>query len=484
MRLIESQSATQLGWAVAAIGDVNGDGRGDIAVGAPGTSVGGPSNVGRVYVIFGAASFPNGPFDLASLNGSNGVRIDVAGAGLGSPRFGAALAGAGDVNGDGLADFLIGTELGGSAAGRVFLILGRNTWPAQFDVGGLTGSLGGQLIGESVNDGFGRVLAGGGDVNNDGFDDLLLGAPQQGTGGRAYVVYGRSTWPASIAMNALGSGGAQFTPPAGGDRLGAAVALGPDLNNDGRDDLILGATGSDAPGASDVGRAYVLFGRPNTAPWTGSVSVDAETAGGTSGFRVRGAAAGDELGGVLAILGDVNDDGIPDFALGAPAADPSGANSGAVYVLYGRGSGFSAEINVATMTDADGFRLAGQAAGDGAGSHLSGGDSDGDGILDLCIGAPGWDAGAASNAGRVYLVRGSADPRPLDLGLSNVGGSLAGEIFAGSTAGYGAGACALAGKFFHPGRAALVLGALASGNGDVHVVLRGPERLFRNGFEP
>ncbi len=247
-------SGARLGYSVA-VGDVNGDGIPDLIMGAP--------NGGAVYVIFGSRlGFPD-PLSYASLNGSNGFSI----IGTYTEQFGTSVAVA-DVNGDGIADIIVGAPSNNSNTGAVYVIFGsRSAWPASLNVSTLNGTNGFQLKGAATGDSLGYAVAAG-DVDGDGIADIVVGAPNHGTNtGAVYTVYGGlrmrdgtawSTCPCTLPVN--NTNGVEDDGP-GSSTAGSSVAVG-DVNGDGKGDIIIGAPAANGGAA---GAAYVLFGPPAAA---------------------------------------------------------------------------------------------------------------------------------------------------------------------------------------------------------------------------
>jgi hypothetical protein len=445
-----------LGTSVSGAGDANNDGYADLIVGAPGND-GGASNAGRAYVysgqtggllwtftgqagndwfgtsVSGAGDVNNDSYDDVIV-GANGN--DAGGGGAGRAYvysgqtggllwtftgaaaldwFGLSVSGAGDVNNDGYADLMVGAinnDGGGSNAGRAYVYSGQ------------TGGLLWSFDGESSDDGLGYSVSGAGDVDQDGYDDLIAGAWQCNYGGdgtgRAYVYSGLT-----------GELIHTFTGEAEQNYFGVSVSGAGDVNSDGYDDLVVGAYHNNA-GGSEAGRAYVYSGRTEVMCFTGL-------------------AEGDQLGYSVSGAGDVNNDGYDDVVVGVPFSDRLTTDAGYMWVYSGytgnwiaggasasAGDLFGASVSGAGDVNDDGYAdwivgvpfndgggnasgravvysgpvgnqiwaFTGGAAGDQFGSSVSGaGDSDGDGYDDLVVGAPYYHVGSPE-MGRVYVYSG------------------------------------------------------------------------------
>jgi len=304
-----------------------------------------------------------------------------------SDAAGTALAPAGDQDGDGLDDFLVGTQDAGSAEeGRVYLVQGCAS-------GGLDlGTALAVLSGEGAGDHAGIDLAGGVDFDGDAWPDLLLGARHADGGsvdvGVAYLLRG----PVSGAVD-LGSADLRLEGLAYLDNAGSAVDFAGDVDGDGYQDLIVGAYAADPGGLSEAGEAYLVCG-----PGSGTISLGSATA------TIAGEANGDEVGTAACGPGDLDGDGFDDLLVGSCVGTSFSTTSGELYVFYGPVSGSLAS------GDADAAVVA-----TGSGAHIgvtreqsaiaAAGDADGDGYADLLLGGT-YDSSAATHGGAAYLLCG------------------------------------------------------------------------------
>jgi hypothetical protein len=316
------------------------------------------------------------------------------------------VAGAGDVNGDGYADVIVGAPFNNALAGAATIYLGG---PGADTVPDVT------LAGGAAGDFLGYSVSGAGDVNGDGYDDVIVGATNAVGNGRAYLFLGGAVmdntadltmtdvnrdgfadWIIGAPTNdALGADAGRAyiyfggsTPNAGsdvtlfgqvaGDQFGSAVSEAGDVNGDGYSDLIVGAIGH-LTSVSSAGRVYVYYGAvvPDVLV---DLTLNATATDDVFGISVSGAA-------------DVNRDGYDDVIVGSSLSDAGGVNAGRAYVYYGG----------AAPDDAADHILTGAAAGDQFGYRVAGaGDVNGDGFDDVIVGAPQNGAGGGT-AGRAYL---------------------------------------------------------------------------------
>ena len=412
------------GWSVSSAGDVNGDGYDDLIIGADGADPNGYDTVGETYVVYGGSSAPGtgGELDLSSLDGTNGFILNGIDA---SDRSGFSVSSAGDVNGDGYDDLIIGAREadpnGDDTVGETYVVYGGASAPGtggELDLSSLDGTNGFILNGIDEYDYSGWSVSSAGDVNGDGYNDLIIGAREadpngDDEGGETYVVYGGASAPGTggrFNLSSLdGTNGFILNGINEDDESGRSVSSAGDFNGDGYDDLIIGASGAD-PNGRRSGETYVVYGGAS-APGTGG-ELDLSSLDGTTGFILNGIDAYDFSGFSVSSAGDVNGDGYDDLIIGALGADPNGGNyAGETYVIYGGANapGTGGRFNLSSLDGTTGFILTGVDAGDNAGRSVSSaGDVNGDGYDDLIIGAWLADPNGDSSAGETYVVYGGA----------------------------------------------------------------------------
>ena len=341
-----------LGFSVASAGEVNGDGIGDIIVGARSNDTNGIQS-GRVYLFYGPVS--------GSLSATSADAI-IFGADFN--EVGRAVAPAGDLNGDGFGDIILGTDIAGiGSRGQVFIFNGPLSGQRSVTTADAT------ITGSFDNESFGASVAMAGDVNGDGINDVIVGAPRFPLNGvdtgRAYVFYG----PISGSLIATQADVTIFGENLN-DGFGRSVAAGNDINGDGVADVIVGADQLFA--GTGAGKAYVFYG-----PLSGDIQAA------TANAILTGEVDRDLFGASVTSVGDFNGDGFSDVTVGA---SENHSRSGRTYTFFGPLSG--------TISAADADSIVTGSSLDQLGFSVAGGDFNGDGGPDLVIGAPQFATGA------------------------------------------------------------------------------------------
>ena len=410
-------------------GDVNGDGISDVVIavqGAQGVSSA-DNRSGEVHVIFGGKAV-SGPVVMSDIQaGIGGFTIF----GATTNTFGHSVAVA-DANGDGYGDVAIGDPTQGfnsdlvaqgvREGGHGWIVFGEAS-PSAFDVDSLAppdpnkAAPGGVVLlnddddpdGGSISTSLGTAVASIGDFNNDGFEDVAAGdalnalnnLATSGETGTVHIAFGAVT----INPVDFGKSGLTIVGEDKGDQAGWALDGAGDMNGDGFDDLVIGAHFGDGQNnaKSGAGDAYVVFGRSGIG---GTVLLD-DVAKGIGGFVLRGIDVNDHAGYSVAGAGDFNADGFDDIIIGAPDADgPNRNGAGEAYVVFGKASGFGAEVLLSDIAAGNGgFVIRGLDDANlpgAAGYSVDGaGDVNADGFDDVLIGVPG-----GSFNGRAYVVHG------------------------------------------------------------------------------
>ena len=412
------------------------------------------------------APFP-AVFELTSLlpeNGGDGSEGFVLYGYETAASSGGAVSEAGDVNGDGLDDLIVGAR-GANAynrpsAGQSYVVFGRSRssggFPAVIELSSLAegdGTVGFALDGVDAGDQSGVSVSTAGDVNADGIDDLIIGAWWADPGdavraGESYLVFGRDVqsgngFPGRIELSSLspanggdGSAGVVLTGIDINDYSGIAVSNAGDINGDSVDDVVIGARFGDPGGRISAGESYVVFGR-SPEPSDGLPAeidlADLSTGDGTTGFVVNGVASSSWSGSAVGEAGDVNGDGLDDLVIGAFVADPDGRfDAGQSYVLFGKDTtasgAFPSEFDALSLVTGDGslgFVMNGFSSSDWTGHSVHGaGDVNGDGVADVIVGAPGAGSFWRAESGSTYVVFGQDSAQsgsfPPTLELSSV----------------------------------------------------------------
>lgn len=389
------------GWSVSDAGDVNGDGFDDVIVGAR-TGDDGGANAGEAYVIFGKAT-GFGTVDLTTLSAADGFIIQGA-VDVGYSSTGHSVSAAGDVNGDGFDDVIVGAphadDGGFPKSGEAYVIYGKATGFGSTDGAGrqvidlafLAASDGVIILGEDSYDFAGWSVAGAGDVNGDGFDDIIVGAYGSEDGGAnsgaAYVLFGNASGLGAVFDLALFSAddAVGFTIDGGAqDRAGLSVAAAGDVNGDGFGDLIVGAPSDEQGGTPGAGATYVIFGKAN-----GFTDINLGSLALADGFAILGEGGFDNSGTHVSGAGDINGDGYDEIIIASPETTNPVNNGHSAFVIFGKASGF-ATIDLETLSVSDGFVISYEigATGTNISSVAPAGDVDGDGFADFIVGLVG-----------------------------------------------------------------------------------------------
>ena len=470
--LVEGANANDnSGFSAAALEDVNAttlsQGISDLIVGAPNADAG-AVDAGEARLVFGAPGLQSNAGAIVSVTYRTGVAGDFVGD---------TVAPAGDMNHDGIKDFLIGaprSDQSASDAGVVYLVFGNTgideLAPGPLNLGSLAACAsptlcGVKFLGAGSGDSAGASLSRAGDVNADGFDDILIGAPGADPAGRAdcgvvYLIFGPLA-PGTIALSSVGTTtpGLVLRGETAGDHLGASVSQWEDRNSDGIDDMLFGApdaTSRDEFGASIPTAGYVYAVQGGRQP---GHLVDTATPGIIELSRVANGAA-DQVAGMV-FLGATPNGALGRSLTGAVDTDGNGvddiliAGNGVVFAIPGDGP---KTVDGGTRTggtlvapplsrtfgglDAiQDFGAARYVAPDSDPLTIgAAGDLNRDGFEDFIIGAPQADGPAGIDAGKAYVVLGSPAQAQAERSLADVGGTIAGFVVEGAEAGDNLGA--------------------------------------------
>ncbi|NBC33062.1 MAG: tandem-95 repeat protein [Alphaproteobacteria bacterium] len=447
------------GYSAASAGDFNGDGFDDLIIGAKGAEPNGVKS-GQSHIVFGSSSGLPALLELSALNGTNDFLLT----GNNNDLVGHSVSGAGDINGDGLDDVIIGAPEGSDFAGRSYVVFGKESnIDAALELSSLDGINGFILTGIHKHDAAGWSVNGGGDVNGDGIDDLIIGAKYadpngNNLSGQAYVVFGsKNSFPASLNLSSLnGTNGFTLNGITTHDRAGSSVDLGGDLNADGFDDIVIGAPFAIRDGTHFQGQTYVVFGNSS---FDSTPTFELSALDGSNGFIINGAVPWGWSGYRVNTGGDFNGDTIDDliidarfveeayvvfgsndfpenqtfelssldgkngFVLEGNLEDPdwagdvngdgfddivSGTNFVNGYVVFGS-SDVPATLDASGRDGSNGFHVFGPHINDVSG----GGDINGDGVDDLIFGAP-FNSYLNRNYGVTFVLFGRRAPDAVD----------------------------------------------------------------------
>jgi hypothetical protein len=426
----------KLGYSVAAAGDVNGDGYGDVIVGAPGYDTGQPF-AGAAFVFLGSAS---GIGDGSPATASAGLESDQS-----ESQFGWRVSGAGDVNGDGYDDVIVGAW-GYDGEGAAFVFHGSADGVSD----GSPASADARIEANQASAFLGWSVARAGDVNADGYGDVIVGAWYYEVGelhpGCHCLVYPHPDEGAAFVFHGSASGIGDRDPTTAdtvlranrdGSIFGRSVAGAGDVNGDGYDDVIVGTPYWEVAGENQ-GAVFVFEG-------SASGIADADPAGAAAFIESDATGQASLFGSSVAGAGDVNGDGYDDVVVGAPMyTTTSSFMPGAVFVFHGSAGG------VAAVPPAAAASVLQSGDGPSLGIEVRGaGDVDGDGYDDVIVGA-GNDLGGDLFGQGAFVFLGGASGIPNDAPRSAFGPAYYDSSFGASAAG--------AGDVDGDGRADLIIG--------------------------
>ncbi len=479
--VVQGRAAREfLGHGAAHAGDFNADGIDDVAIGAPGVNVGGHSDAGETYVIFGRSpldqSFPP-LLAIESLDGVNGLVVE--GLTEFDPWFqrgsfgdisGAHLACAGDFNSDGIDDLVIGAlGAGMDRRGATFVVFGSpEPFPRRLPLSSLDGANGVRINGAEPFDLTGEALGAPGDVNGDAIDDLTIGNHRASLGyprcctGAAWTVLGSADpFPPAIELSQLDGTNGFYAPGFENQTSFAeSVSIAGDINNDGLDDLLIGVPFA-SPHSFEEGSVYVVYGRPKWPQVLDVLALD-----GAAGFRIDGSIhryPRGNIGEQISTSGDINADGIDDIVLGNESSSIGEHLTGAAHVIFGREEPFPHPFCIDDLPPGTGFAMHGVRENDTIGSEVAIiPDINGDEIDDLIVSGK-W---ANNRTGESYVVFGSTETIPFSFSAADLDGTNGFRLDGFRPRGCAGFQVAPAGDINHDGvRDILITAALSEVNG-------------------
>ena len=350
VKIVGGHGEDHLGASSSGAGDVNADGIPDIIVGAPGSYNSSHNTGGKSYIILGSSA-PAGVIDLKHSHPNSVIVIDGA---PGGSMLGSSVSNAGDVNGDGIDDYIIGAPGASSSnpeegeAGRAYIIYGSANPPSTIDVSNL-GSMGVEIIGAREGGHFGASVSGARDFDNDGFDDVIIGAPEDFDDsdvvcGSAFLIRGGAALPQTMDLKNSHGNVTIFTAGGPNQEVGSCVTDLEDFNGDGVSDIAIASLRHSDGMSGHAGRVWILYGG-STPP--AAVQLNDTAASGMMSTTVRVPHPNHELGQSIACAGDSDSDGDSELLVSRSLHDHNPEVTANVAYLI-RGGLALAEINLAT----------------------------------------------------------------------------------------------------------------------------------------
>ncbi len=404
-----ANSGDRIGYGGAnAAGDINNDGIDDLIIGTP--FIDSDSlDTGGAYVIFGRANGFDPLIKLDTLRNPDGFILQ--GGNFYYDNFGTTGGYAGDMNNDGIDDFYVtadDTDYNGASSGTTYIIYGKSNFSDLIDTDTLSIQDGFLINGAAAEDNLGVSAASLGDFNNDGFDDLILGAFHANNDtGAGYVIFGQNGG-FSDTLNVVdlnGNNGFTILGISQEDRAGSTVGNAGDINGDGFNDLFISAKKATHSGLILSGQTHIIYGSNNPRPPI--IFLDNLLA--QEGLTINGRLANELSGTAVSSLGDINEDGIDDLIIGALFSSSNGNSAnGAAYVLFGQTTPFPQSINLGSTTDVSTLIIEGYNNYVRLGISVAGsGDFNGDNINDLLIGEDQGLSQTGNITGLAHLLLGT-----------------------------------------------------------------------------
>tara|TARA_Y100000589_G_scaffold128495_1_gene122385 strand:+ start:1057 stop:7983 length:6927 start_codon:yes stop_codon:yes gene_type:complete len=382
--------------------------------------------------------------DITNLSPSDGFFIEGYEVG---DWFGRSVGAGGDSNGDGYEDIVIGvalSDISAGDAGAAYVIFGTaGTTRADIQVNSLGATDGFLIYGADAADYLGMTVDLTGDLNGDGYDEIVVVASSDDTtvanGGTIYVIWGQAgSTRTDIDLSTFSaSDGFKILSQESGDSLGNTSYIDPqnaqyldadgDFNGDGIDDLVIGHSASDQAGG-DSGRVYVIFGQ------TGATRTDVNLASISGiGFEITtGGAVGELLGHSVQFVGDFNGDGFNDLVVGAVRSDAVAGDAGQAYVIFGHAGPTFNTIDLSALTNTEGFTISTSEAASWLGGSVGSSDVNGDGLTDVLIGNVASNSGYG-DSGSVLVLYGYSSATYADVTFGSVAASSGFTIYGEGT---------------------------------------------------